>query len=267
MPSFTSVAVFALVGINVAAGQLAGISSTCQTTLTNLLFSPASSCLDVLDAAAVVSTPNGTSIIGPLNTWLTNVCPVTPCSNATLAATITNVTTGCSSDLGTLGIGEVNAAEIIPEVQYYYPTAREVLCSKSNNAFCLTSTLTVLQGALGAPLDMTTLMSPTAILGVLANASTAIECTDCLQSAYAIVKMAMPELSGSSFESSLASKCGSHFVDGGVAGDVTVPSAAATTSAANAASGLAPSTFLPAALVSLLVAGSVALGSGFFMML
>jgi hypothetical protein len=45
-----------------------------------------------------------------------------------VAELVTNVTSGCSTELSDLGIGTSDTALLITEVQQVYPTVRKVVC-------------------------------------------------------------------------------------------------------------------------------------------
>lgn len=58
---------------------------------------------------------------------MSGLCYTQPCSNATLDAATTAISTGCASDLAAYG---VNATEV-QALMGLYPLAREVLCTKT----------------------------------------------------------------------------------------------------------------------------------------
>ena len=104
------------------------VSSNCSSALLNVASNPeASACLSLGSLTSLV-TSQDESIIGPISDWLGNVCGAAACSNDTLSAITTNVTQGCSQELGMYGLSASDAQDIIPIIQSYYPTVREALC-------------------------------------------------------------------------------------------------------------------------------------------
>lgn len=104
------------------------MSSQCQTTLTSIVISPSSTCLNAQALVGLVTTQANTSLISPINNWLTGLCGQPACSNDTLTTLVSNVTTGCSSDLQSLGIGNFSTEEITNVVLQAYPTVRKIAC-------------------------------------------------------------------------------------------------------------------------------------------
>ena len=106
------------------------ISAQCQSSLTDIVASPDAQCLNAAGLAPVFLGSSNTSAIGPINTWLNGMCPKDACSNQTLAAFVTNLTHGCSSDFSSLGLSNDSIPSVTSTVQTYYPTVRQVLCLK-----------------------------------------------------------------------------------------------------------------------------------------
>jgi len=106
------------------------VSAQCQSSLTNIVASPDAQCLNAAGSVPVLLGGSDASVIGPINTWLTGMCPKDACSNQTLAAFVNNITRGCSSDFSSLGLSDDNIPSITNSVQRYYPTVRQILCLK-----------------------------------------------------------------------------------------------------------------------------------------
>ncbi|KIM92031.1 hypothetical protein PILCRDRAFT_57602, partial [Piloderma croceum F 1598] len=123
---------FAIAALFVGAGLTSAqsISTGCKTTLLNLVASPDAACLDPSALISLATQSSNTSIISPVNNWLQGLCPLAPCTNSSLSAIVTNVTSGCSSDLSSLGLTTSNPSDIVSAVQAAYPTVRQVICLK-----------------------------------------------------------------------------------------------------------------------------------------
>lgn len=76
----------------------------------------------------LAATSGNTSVVPTFNTWLTGLCSKPACSNQTISALVQNVTSGCSSELSSLGFGNVDASELTALVETAYPTVRKVFC-------------------------------------------------------------------------------------------------------------------------------------------
>ena len=87
----------------------------------------ASQCLAISNLVPVVTAPSGTSIVGPLNTWLTSMCAAPGCNNATLDAVVTDLASGCSAELTQLGV-PTDEKTLAAAVEAAYPTIRNVAC-------------------------------------------------------------------------------------------------------------------------------------------
>ncbi|KAL1673764.1 hypothetical protein EV122DRAFT_270167 [Schizophyllum commune] len=183
------------------------ISSDCSSALLNVASNPeASACLSLGSLTSLV-TSQDESIVGPISDWLGNVCGAAACSNDTLSAITTNVTQGCSQELGTYGLSASDAQDIIPIIQSYYPTVREALCLSDGDTNCIVQTLQNFQTTYG---DLTL----TNIQNVLGSDDVTlpsnITCTDCTKALYNTVASDF----GIVDKDDAASECGNDFVDG-----------------------------------------------------
>jgi hypothetical protein len=66
-----------------------------------------------------------------LTTWIQGFCAQSPCSNASLAAIITNFTAGCPGIAAEIGLNSSTEAAVIKAVQEAFPIQREILCLKT----------------------------------------------------------------------------------------------------------------------------------------
>lgn len=107
------------------------LSSGCKSALQQLSAdADAKACFDPAPLVSMITDPNfvNISIVDPISTWLTSLCGLGSCSNATLSAIVTNVTTGCSSELSSFGYDSNTAASVIALLQQGYPVARKLVC-------------------------------------------------------------------------------------------------------------------------------------------
>ncbi|KAJ7783305.1 hypothetical protein B0H16DRAFT_488914 [Mycena metata] len=225
------------------------ISSACQKSLEGLAAdSDANACLSVSTLLTIAIQPNS-SIITPVDNWLKALCSAAPCSNATLSAIVSNITTGCSTELASANSSETSAATITPIVQQYYAVARQMVCLTDSGTNCITETLTNIQAILGT-------LSLSNVGTVIANAFTTttvpsnITCTNCVKQAYNVLNQDFPS-TASSLTSELDSQCGANFTDGTAATGIV--ESASTTGSKGSASAL----FITQGSVALLVASSL----------
>ena len=116
-------------GLALASDSLT-LSSQCSSALLAVAGSPDAACLDFSILATLALSNSTTSVIPTVDSWLGGLCAQGPCSNATLEAVVTNITTGCSTDLASVGLNTTDPAAVVTAVETYYPTAREVVCLK-----------------------------------------------------------------------------------------------------------------------------------------
>jgi len=148
-----------------------------------ILTSPEAACLN---PSSLLSFFVGTdqSVPDTVNNWLTGLCSTGFCSNDTLAAVVTNVTTGCASDLG----GGIPAT-ITQIVQEVYPTVRSIVCLKddASNQLCVTETLNNIQDIIGklsfSDLNIGTVFGD--FQKILVGAAN-LACTGCTKAAFSL---------------------------------------------------------------------------------
>ncbi|TFK92064.1 hypothetical protein K466DRAFT_582280 [Polyporus arcularius HHB13444] len=273
MPAFRN---FALVAAAVAV-QLAGttaqslsISSQCQSTLAALVTSSDASCLNAQALVGLVassSSSSNTSIVSSVNTWATGLCSKPACSNDTLAAVVSNITSGCSADLQSLGLSNIDAGELTSIVQTAYPTVRQVLCladTSNSNTLCVTEALKSIEPYTGA-LSVSNIESiATGIMGggAIPSIPTNLTCTDCVKGAYSIVSQNFGDLIPSSVSSDLSSTCGASFVDGALPSTVTQLATKDGSSTTVTPNGAAPS-FAAVPVFGIVAASLLAVSSAF----
>ncbi|PVF97560.1 hypothetical protein CPB86DRAFT_815428 [Serendipita vermifera] len=198
------------------------VSQGCQSTLTSLLGTPASSCLNLPGTVAVLTTVANSSWIPPINTWLTNFCSAELCTDDQLSGTISIAADACSNELTTLG---VTKDFVIQQAIEYFPVAKQALClrdqSDSNN-LCTITTLEKLETALGGqPL------SPDVIINNweshMHNDTVArqVACTPCMSAAYSLIKPSIPEDILVQVESWINYQCGADYT-ASPTGDIAV---------------------------------------------
>ncbi|CDO74345.1 hypothetical protein BN946_scf184645.g1 [Trametes cinnabarina] len=276
--SFRKVIAIATVvaGLQMAGTSAQSISSQCQSTLASLVGNSDASCLNPQALVGLVvasSSSSNSSIVPTINSWLTGLCSRPACTNDTLASVVQSVTSGCSSELTSLGLSNVDAGELTTLVQMAYPTARQVAClgdTSNNNALCVTETLNNIQPYTGT-LTVSNIdsIASQVMSGSLPNLPSNVTCTDCTKAAYNIVQQNFGDLT-SGFSGDVNSTCGASFTDGSQPSSVTQLASDSTQSAsqsgtANAASGLsAPIGF--GSLVGLVASSLLTAASAIFVL-
>lgn len=235
------------------------ISQGCQSTLAGLAVSSDAQCINASGLVTAFATLDAnTSIVGPVNNWLSGACSQQPCSNQTLSSLISNITAGCANDLSALGFSSSDTQTVISEVQQFYPTVREVVCLKNStsNNLCVTDLLNDVQGAVGTLSEnnigtiVSSFFGNTDKLQALLKSAA---CTDCVKAAYNTINSKFPGLITSDDQSSISSTCGSGFTDGKTPSSVSQTAAGVSGSSNNNSGALAafPVTSLTVALSGL----------------
>lgn len=106
------------------------ISSQCQSALLTIAGSPDAQCLNPTGLIPLLTTSSNTSLVTPFTSWLQGACAQDPCTNSSLSAIVTNITTGCGNDLAGLGFSNDSVPELIAGIQEGYPTVRSIACLK-----------------------------------------------------------------------------------------------------------------------------------------
>lgn len=216
------------------------LSSGCTSALSSIAFNPeAAACLNPVALVSVISGNATQSVVPAINNWLTGLCGAAPCSNATIAAVVANVTTGCSTELSATGVTSSAVGGITTLIQQYYPTARKVLCLKDGSKNCITQTLENIEGVVGT-------LSVTNIVQLALNPPTTlpanVTCTDCVKAAYNVIAADIPSIT-TDVAPALQSQCGASFADGKTPSNIV--ESAAQSSSASQSSAAAPGSFKP----------------------
>lgn len=246
MFSFKHASILAVIAAGVGLVSSQTLTSQCQATLTQIVLSSNAQCLNGQALVAVVTAGSSTSLVGPINNWLTGLCAQPACTNDTLSTIVSNVTSNCPTELSSLGLGNATASEITSVVEQAYPTVRKVLCladTSSNNTLCVTELLTNLQNSVGT-LTSTNIESLVNQInqGNLPNVSSTVLCTDCDKEAYNIIKNDYPDLVSTQVVSEVSTECGATFVDGA---DPSAVSQSANPSTASPVSAVGSNDALP----------------------
>ncbi|KAG6333690.1 hypothetical protein ID866_5397 [Astraeus odoratus] len=208
-----------LAGAGFAVAQ--SLSSQCSSALISVAGSPDSACLNPNGIVSLALTNSTSSVIPGVDSWLSGLCALGPCSNSSLQAIFTNITNGCSTELGELGFSTSDTANLTTYLEDAYPTIRQIWCLKdtSVNQLCVTEDLYAIQNAT----TTLTLSNLVGVVGQLTSGSTSVPqnvtCGDCSKAAYTIASQDYPALLANS-TSSVSAYCGSSFVDGQMPSDI-----------------------------------------------
>ncbi|KAG8723653.1 hypothetical protein FRC09_002315 [Ceratobasidium sp. 395] len=217
-------------GIVIAAAAAAGVSaqgswmqggsslsSSCQNALAGVVTGPAGTCLNVSGLMGIAATGANDSLIPPIDSYLSTTCSQPACTNTTIDAVISNVTSGCRTDMAQRDVTDDQVETVRRYIEEFYPVAREVVCLKDSNAanqFCITESLKHLEAQIGVPLtpdnlqnlDYSTFSSNSTIMKNLT-------CTDCTKAAWNIIKPYVGSDDQAKLESHLNEICGSGFAN------------------------------------------------------
>ncbi|KAJ3532675.1 hypothetical protein NM688_g7388 [Phlebia brevispora] len=228
--------VFAVIAAGLSLVSAQSISSQCQGTLTSIVLSDQGTCLNAQALIGVLMAGSNSSLISPINSWLTGLCAEAACSNDTLASLSASLTSGCQTELGSLGFGNVTAGQLTSLVQTVYPTVRQIACLEdtTSNTLCVTEALNGLQAAEGT----VTAASLETLLQQIVAASVpdlpdSVKCSDCSKETFLLVEQGFPGLMGSDTESNIDQTCGANFTDGQIPSDVRQTANGATSSSTN----------------------------------
>ncbi|KAJ7497418.1 hypothetical protein FB451DRAFT_1211409 [Mycena latifolia] len=220
-----------LISFAAAAGLASAqsLSSGCTDSLEGILNSPDAACLN---PSALLSFFVGTqqSVPSTVNQWLTGLCSTGFCSNETLAAVVSNVTTGCATDLSSVDAGiPQTLTQLVQEV---YPTARAVMCLKddTSNNLCVTEALENIEDVIGklsfTDLTLNTLMGD---FQKLVTGASNLACTKCTKAAFSVASPIIQDFGGlPEAVEGINALCGSGFVSGSSADQDGVSQTAVT---------------------------------------
>ncbi|KAG0704515.1 hypothetical protein DFH29DRAFT_911661 [Suillus ampliporus] len=204
-----------LAGAGFAVAQ--SLSSQCQSTLLNISASSSAACLNPSGLISLaITNSSSTSIIPGVNTWLSGMCSQSACSNSTLQTVVTDLISGCSTELSSLGLTTTDPTALVSSIEAAYPTIRQVMCLKdtSTSTLCVPELLTNIQSA-------TTTLSLSNIVALatkmISGQSTGIPssaiCINCTKAAYTVLSQDLPSIASTS-QSALSSECGANYTDG-----------------------------------------------------
>ncbi|KAF8595313.1 hypothetical protein BDV93DRAFT_528783 [Ceratobasidium sp. AG-I] len=263
---FTAGLFLAAAAVGASAQDLSSLSPSCQAAATGVLTGPAGTCLGVGGLLNIAMTPANESIVAPIDNWLTTTCAQPACTNATIDALISNVTTGCASDLSTAGVTNDSIAETKKYIENWYPVAREVVCLKDSNnsgAFCITSTLKAIESYINGSISANSISDAIYNFGASGvEVPKNLICTSCVQAAYALIRPHLDDANRGTWDTYLGGQCGASYTNGttpaGIIQSANTAPAGSTTSASGAMS-LKTGVFGSAVAVILGVAGAVTL--------
>ncbi|KAG5734906.1 hypothetical protein E4T56_gene13910 [Termitomyces sp. T112] len=211
---FRAITIVALIGFVSANSYSIG----CMNSLMAIGQDPAAhTCLKPAQLLTVmIGAGNGPeSVIGYLDTWLESMCGAPACSDDTLIAVLSNLTTSCSDEFG---LSSSRIQQTIATVKAGYKTVREVACLKDSNSGginCVTGTLRnveVLTGTMN--LNVTDIRSIANL--VKEGFPSSVVCTDCMKGAFTLMNQTMPGSFSTSDIKRATELCGASFVDGGI---------------------------------------------------
>jgi len=189
------------------------ISSQCGDAIISAFSSPDATCLNQPGLAGIAAVEPTASVVPAVDSWLTGLCALAPCTNESLANIATTIATGCVTELTSLN---VTSDQFVLAVQILYPSARQIACLKDNqeNVLCVTQTLLNVEDLVG-PLTPDNLVP--AILSIVFDTTSipsSVICTDCIKAAYNIIQTNLPGLISQDATDDLANTCGAPFIDG-----------------------------------------------------
>ncbi|KDR75769.1 hypothetical protein GALMADRAFT_248455 [Galerina marginata CBS 339.88] len=245
----------------IAYASAQSLTSSCTTALTGIATNPdAAACLSPGSLISLAAGGANSSIITPINSWLTSLCSSPACSNDTIAAVVQNVTTGCATDLSGLGFNPSLTPSITSIIQQYYPTVRQVVCLKDGDTNCITQTLTNVQNIVGT-LSLTNIIK---LASTSPDLPANVTCTNCVKAAYNIVGQNIPSLVSDSAPA-LQSQCGASFTDGTTpAGILQSASTSAASTGASKAAALGSASMISHGIIAGLGASALVVISSLF---
>jgi len=220
------------------------ISQGCESTLAAIATSPDNSCLNAAGLVASIGSANAnSSLVGPLGTWAQGMCSQQACTNQTLANLVNNITSGCSSDLASLGFTSDVTPSVVASVQEFFPSFREIVCLKNSTSgnLCFADALNTVQNKVGTlsennlPKVIGNLMSGTGVNDLL---NSGLICSDCGKAVVNV--LSKDQIFTSDDTSSLQSMCGSNFTDGQTPSSVSQTAAGLSSNNGNSSSAAFP---------------------------
>ncbi|KAG2126301.1 hypothetical protein DEU56DRAFT_543433 [Suillus clintonianus] len=194
-----------------------GISSQCQSALLNVSASSSAACSNPSGLISLaITNSSSSSIIPGVNTWLSGLCSQTACTNSTLQTVITEVISGCSTELSSLGITTSNPTAIVTSIQAAYPTVRQLVCLKDTamSTLCVPELLTNIQSATTTlSLNNIVALVTKLVSGQSTGITSSAVCNNCSKAAYTVLSQGLPAIA-STAQSAVSSECGANYTDG-----------------------------------------------------
>ncbi|KAG8786278.1 hypothetical protein FRC12_016750 [Ceratobasidium sp. 428] len=199
-------------------GGASGLSPSCQKALNDAINGPGMACLDLRGPVDFLETQGiNESLIPPVNSWLSSICSQPACTNATIDAVVSTITSGCRADLAQDNVTDAEVGTVVGYIKTYYAVAREVVCLKDSNAsnqFCITDTLKRFEDQTGAPLTPNSLVNLRRSGFTLNSVMTKnVICTDCIKAMWNILKPHISSDDRAETESDIDGTCGSGFAN------------------------------------------------------
>jgi len=244
--------------------QISGVSSQCQNTIIAVAANPKTECLNPSGLLQIFLQGTSGSIVSPVDTWLKGLCALAPCSNDDIASIVTNVTTGCATDLQSF-TGGAEPGALTPLVQQIYPTVRKAVCladASKNNQLCITQTLSLVESAAGTlSIDKITKIVSAIDAGDTSSLNGVNFCTSCVKQIYNVAKTDFPAIFGQGdIASDVKATCGDSFVDGASDSNI-LQTAGNKTTTGNSSSGGSVQITGQQALLSTFLLGLLALAA------
>ncbi|PAV18956.1 hypothetical protein PNOK_0580000 [Pyrrhoderma noxium] len=254
-----------LIGAGLARGL--SISSQCQTTLLGVAGSSDASCLNIAGLTPLLVASQNESLIEPVNNWLAGACAEDACTDSQISNIVSNITSGCSSDLDSANIDSSDLTSII---QQAYPTVRSAACLKdtTNNTLCLTSLLTDIQNEKGT-LSISNIVNWVSLVfnGEATDLPSYITCSDCVKQAYNVVNSQQQAVATSTdVASAFQSQCGADFTDGTSPTQIVEGTGTAAPTAQSATANGASSLFSHSLIAAVAVSALSCVSAGFFVL-
>ncbi|BEJ11114.1 hypothetical protein CspHIS471_0105360 [Cutaneotrichosporon sp. HIS471] len=214
-PTIAAAALALVAGAN-AQFSIAGLSTGCTTTFAGFILGDLSSCLQVTALLPVISSGGNSSVVGPLNGYLTSLCASsTPtCTNASLTTAASRVRSGCTQELA----DPASIPNLFLTIVDNYTPIKVAACSKNetNNEFCASDALNTIQNVSGTDVTFNTV---TSLLGGNADVASTLQqvlgtgelCTGCVAGIYHAALEVNSTIATSSIGQTITGQCGADF--------------------------------------------------------
>ncbi|CAK9786312.1 unnamed protein product [Cutaneotrichosporon oleaginosum] len=211
----TAAAALALAAGANAQFSIAGLSAGCTSTFAGFILGDLSSCLQITELLPVINSGGNSSVVDPLNGYLTSLCASsTPtCSNSSLTSAASSVRSGCQQELA----DQSSIANLFLTVVENYTPIKTAACSKNatNNEFCAADALNTIQNVSGE----VTFNTITALLGGDGSATQRLQdalgtgelCTGCVAGIYNAALQVNGSIATSSIGQAVTQQCGANF--------------------------------------------------------